>query len=453
MNGEYIMHTSIRIENIQRISRPKIGYVYRGQIYIGDLAHQLNEATILYAPKYQRGLKDTESDIKEFNKLYKIDDKSLAINSKRSQSMAVKFLIGLSSKDNDNSTTLFSSDIIWNVRVEDHPSFKAPVYDKERAELTIYSKITIPDSGHRHYAYWTLCEWKNNSESIPQKVDYEDNGASVSAAEIEKLLGKFDPYGEHSQLFTTIYHLKSNQEGDMFDEFNDEQKKAGTARSIAMSPNKTPPRRIVHKLMLNSEILSEDEIQISSNSISSKSRKLTTNATLVAAFKPFSKRLLELEDSSNKIHYDDLINFYVDYFDEWSEHFPMMKPEKPTAGERNKFRQKSFAISNIIFFPLIHIAYDIWEALRKQGIDWKTDKTWRDSLAKLAGKTTAGDGNSYPIMSRNNVDWNGKIVIQVFDKDGKPSGWNLSSTSSTRKAAYHYMIEKSGLKDSILAEN
>ena len=48
-----------------------------------------------------------------------------------------------------------------------------------------------------------------------------------------------------------------------------------------------------------------------------------------------------------------------------------------------------------------------------------------------------------------NPDWQGKILIRTFDSNGKPTGWSFSSTRQTRDAAFHYLVEKSGVADQL----
>jgi hypothetical protein len=48
-----------------------------------------------------------------------------------------------------------------------------------------------------------------------------------------------------------------------------------------------------------------------------------------------------------------------------------------------------------------------------------------------------------------NPDWQGKILTRTFDSNGKPTGWSLSSTRQTRDAAFHYLVEKSGLAEKL----
>jgi len=135
--------------------------------------------------------------------------------------------------------------------------------------------------------------------------------------------------------------------------------------------------------------------------------------------------------------------------------------------ERQSLRKTSFALTNIIFFPIFRLIMDLWEKYRADKVDWHTDTEWRDCIARLAGEVSV-DVNvpdpedpdkkivvkkKVPIMGRDyagdattpeclgNPAWKGSVLLQNYDKDGNPTTWGLSSTRQTRDAAYHYIIQ------------
>ena len=57
------------------------------------------------------------------------------------------------------------------------------------------------------------------------------------------------------------------------------------------------------------------------------------------------------------------------------------------------------------------------------------------------------------VMSRDNPAWRGKILIQQFDANGKPSGYSLSSTRQIRESAYAYLKSVAGLLRAAAEEN
>jgi hypothetical protein len=111
-------------------------------------------------------------------------------------------------------------------------------------------------------------------------------------------------------------------------------------------------------------------------------------------------------------------------------------------------------MTNIMFFPMMRMAFELWTKYTKDGVNWRSEDEWKDALAKLAVPVTTKDANGDPVtvdvMARDytdengnlvpgNPDWRGKILVEKF-KDGKPTGWSLSSTRQTRDAAYHYLV-------------
>ena len=158
------------------------------------------------------------------------------------------------------------------------------------------------------------------------------------------------------------------------------------------------------------------------------------------------KKLIELErdrGAGKSKQYDDLISFFYAFYSEWGSHYSAFMP-KATLADRQKLREETFASSNIMFFPMFRLAFEIWEKYQQEKIDWRKSSEWKTGLAKLAG-TIAKNGKKIGVMSRENSDWHGKILIETFNKKtGKPTGWSLSSTRQTRDAAYAYLKDLFG---------
>jgi hypothetical protein len=463
-----MLHASIDIGGVLRTKRPGIGMVYRGEITIGQLAKALGDNTILYAPKYQRGFKNTEEDPSEYEGLFRIDDERLRIDEKRAATIAAKYLMAMVG---EGDIVLYNPDVIWNIRDDEDGRVPTPEYDAAGKVLKVFSKITIPDSGHRHYAYWLLSRWKARPEKIPVRVQVEQDGASVEREELQAWIEQFDPWDEvESKVLVEIFNVPAEQEGHLFDEYNEEGKKPNKATAIDQHQKKTPTRRFIYRLMEKSKVLGPDEIQTRSNTISPASRKLTTNSTLDAAAKPFARKLVVLEKNEKENgsgEYQDLVDFFAAFFDEWGRHYPELQPGA-SAADRHDFRERSFALSNIMFFPLFKLAFELWAKYRKDGTDWRVEKEWKDGLARLAGdverevpdpitnepvrmkmKLMARDHDQF---GRGNPDWQGTILVQRFDSAGNPKGWNLSSTRQTRDAAFNYLLGQSGISIPRLTE-
>lgn len=442
---------TVQIEDVHRVKRPGIGYVYVGRISIGDLAEALADGDLRYAPKYQRGMKQSDDNSFDSDTLLEITNDKLEIQVKRAEAMAAKYLMALKA---DPDRMLFNPDVIWNARLDPD---RMPEYDQKSRILTVRTTITIPDSAHRHYAYYLLAQWASNPDSIPDDVPVSEDGESISSGELEQLIQSFDPHNEEdSAVLVQVFNVSKEQEGWLFDEYNVEGKRPSNAASIDMYSDKTASRRFVTALMDKCPIFDRNEIEVRSNTIAPASRKLTTIATLDAAIKPYSKRLLELEkEKDGKAKYADLIDFFSHFYTEIASHVPEFQPTA-SGKARQDLRKRSFAISNILYFPLFRLAFDLWTKYSKQGVDWKQEQEWRDGIARITGEVTAEIGGAkvkVPVMARDALDegwhgnpaWQGKILVQKFDGSGQPQGWSLSSTRQTRDSAFHYLSQVAGV--------
>jgi hypothetical protein len=304
--------------------------------------------------------------------------------------------------------------------------------------LEIYTELTIPDSGHRHRAYYLLGRWRDHPEEIPRSVDVD--GTPVTRDEIKSWLDAVDLHDfEKHCVYAQIFNLDPEKEGWLYAEFNEDAKPPSRAVALDLNQQKTPTRRFVYRLIDTCPIFGREEVETRSTTIGSKSRKLTTNATMEAAIRPFQARLAQLEKKQGE--YDDLVEFFCAFYTEWSNHFPAFKPGG-LVEDRQGLREESFAVSNIMFFPMFQIAFEFWEGYRKDGTDWRREKGWKTALGKLAGQDSE---TGEQIMARSNPAWHGKIMIRTFNQDGTPKDWSLSSTRQTRQAAYHYLREKAGM--------
>lgn len=418
-----MFESGILLKNVDSIYKPGFGKVYRGVIPILELYKGLIKGDIRYAPKYQRGFKLTQEDLdeKEYNQVCLLTDTRLQIDDKRAMEMAVKYLSG----------NLFNTEIIWNARSDN--DYDNPVYNKEEKTLQIDSFLTIPDSGHRHKAYYFISEWYRNNESIPEKILVD--GQPVSKNDIIKDLKSLDI--QEAEIFVTIFNLTPKDEGRLYNEFNTEGKKPATAVALDVNPEKTAASRFVYQLMEECDIFKRDEIECHRNTIGTKSRKLTTNATLVSATDLKTKKLLELEKDTNL--YDELVNFFCNFFTEWAHFYPAWLP-KANADDRNELRSSSFALSNIIIYPLFGIAFELWETYHACSLDWTKHDGWKNTVAALASKVDLGNGKKVNVMDRENPAWKGKILIEGKDKNGNVT-WTLSSTRNTRKSSFQYLCD------------
>lgn len=420
--------STITLDDVDRIERRGVGTIFRGVISIADLYQLLKRGTIRYAPKYQRGFKSSEDlPVSEYDRLFLINDAKLQIDPIRARVMAVKFLSGI----------LYTSHVTWNVRDEGD----GDVYDEEQRKATLEGDITIPDTGHRHLAYYTLALWKDHPEEIPEVVNVD--GTAVTEDKIIEMLEGFDP--ETESVFVEAYMLPKQLEGHLYDEFNSDAKPPSNAVAIDLNPDKTPSRRFVYRLMDKSKILAMAEVETRRNTIGNVSRKLVTTPTMEAAMRPYTSQLADLEASAADGRYHDLIDFFCAFFEEWAHHFPAWQP-KAKAEDRHKLRGESFALSNIMIHPLFRFAFELWSDYDIRKVDWKTDVAWKAAVSKMAsGKVKDATGAEYKVMDRTNPEWQSVVMVKTLASDGVTFNWSLSHTRQTRDAAYSYLAEKAGL--------
>ena len=447
------MESSIKIEGVRCIQDPAMGRVYRGEISIAKIAKAVEKGTLKYSPKYQRGYQKkyagtdrfSESD---YDQLLALNVPDLQIDRRRAEEIGTKYIMGCLGIE---GKALRSVDLIWNARAEEGEP--PPEYDAKTGKLEIFTEVTVPDSAHRHYGLYLVHHWKMHPEEIPSSVIVD--GVPVENEDIEGWLREIDltDTSRHSR-FVTIYNVDAVDEGLIYDEFNSDAKPPSQAKQIKLNPRKTPDRRFVHALMAVSPIFSSDEVEQEVNSIGSKSRKLTTNSTLVSAVRPFVRpraslatSLVDLERRDDQADYDDLVSFVSAFFAEWAQHIPAYQPGTNYI-DRHKARGDSFALSNIMFFPLISIGFKLWMRYQGSGQDWRGDQGWKRGLGKLAGKVSTRDDEGNPwtggLMSRGNPDWVGRIQIKKTKPDGS-TATSLMNTRQSRESAEEYLIQKSGL--------
>ncbi|MGY2127471.1 hypothetical protein [Blastococcus sp. SYSU DS0617] len=435
------VNSAIVVRNVRDfVELPGTGRIYRALITTDKLAKLLRKSVVRYAPQYQRGFKKAEEDPSAYHVLLPITDKSLQINRKRSEEMAVKYLQGV----------LFSASLVWNARKE--PDEPAPELDANTHDLKIFTDITIPDTAHRHLCFYVLWEWKSDPKKVPTQVIVND--APVPQAEIQQMLAAFDP--TKATIFLEIYNLTPEEEGFLYDQFNFDARSPQKAVGNALNRSKTPARRFVlDGLMRISPIFDETEIEMHANNIGTDSRKLWTNNTLVGAADHFKKLLVQLEEENGTTGaHKDLQSFFAAFFEEYAAHFPAV--EAGASRElRMQTRSETFAISNLLIHPLFRLAKDLWLTYRNQKTDWTTATEWKDAVARLAKTISVKDDSGKvvftgSVMSRQNPEWIGKILVEQYGPTGV-TGTTLSNTSSSRSAAYGYLLEIMEIQDFITA--
>jgi hypothetical protein len=424
---------TIVLEGVDRIHRRNVGYVYRAVMPIQHIYEAVRDAAVLYWPYGQRGLSIQGGDIPEheYRRLVPLTGDEVQINHRRSTEMAVKFLF----------ERLFSTSLVWNARQE--PGIEVEFADSDhKGELRIRgAKITVPDTAHRHYLYYLLGLWKQDPREIPPKV-LVSRDRTYTRDEIARAIEEFDPDSE--MVYVDVYNVSQDEEGMLFDEFNDEGKPVSTSIAGHLNPNKTVERRFVNRLIQVSSVFGPDEIEQHRSTIGSASRKLTTFGTLEQAVAPLATRLRDLERNEPE-RYEDLVAFTSAFFDAWADEFPEFRP-RASGEKRHHLRKVSFAIANVIFHPLLRLAERLWEQCQEAGVNWRENEEWKNTIALIARTTVKNDsGEVVPIMDRTNPGWRSKILVETLNRATGEREWSISNTRQTREAAFQYLCQVAGL--------
>jgi DNA-sulfur modification-associated len=340
----------------------------------------LKSSAVQYSPKYQRGFQKKLGDLPDgeqwFDQLFSVSDPNLLIDPRRCDEMAVRWLY----KDMTNR------DLEWNLRkspLDQPPQFKD-------YKLHVFSPATIPDSGHRHRAIYTLVRWKLEPKLIPDEVIVDHK--PITKAEILKRLESYDL--KTTMVTVKIHNVAPKTEGKIFYQANNLTRPAEFGAGHDIYPGQTPESRFVQSLMKRSPVLAEEQIERRSSRIAGTSRKATTLSTLIGAASSMMPRLASLEDEKTK--YNNLVDFYVAFFDEYANLFSEWQPNTP-ADERWESRCRSYAIHNIMVHPLFSLAWDFWQEMERKHVDWREAKNWKDALAacrsadRAAEEVRAGD--------------------------------------------------------------
>src|SRR5438094_3551001 len=134
------LSTPILLEDVTRIPRRGMPWVYRAALSIEDIYKAVKRGKIKYSPVYQRGYKRSElENIKkdEWARLLDLNHPKLDLDPNKSMAMAVKYLLG----------RLYTSHLTWNVR--DGRGAGEPDFDAPNRTLKLDDvDVTVPDTAH-----------------------------------------------------------------------------------------------------------------------------------------------------------------------------------------------------------------------------------------------------------------------------------------------------------------
>jgi hypothetical protein len=420
-----------------REQEPGLGHASTARFSHQVLYQYMQNNFVRYSPRYQRGFQPALSDEPDqkgwFDQLLPISDHRLLIDQKRCNEIAVRWL----------RQEMTNRQLLWNARTDN--TLSPPVYDEVRHTLTVFSPLTIPDSGHRHRAIYTLVEWTLNEAQVPDAVKVDQS--TVMREEILELLRGYDP--SESYATVNIMEAPAKLEGVVFYQANNLTKPAGPSVGFDLNREQTPESRFIFALARKSSIFAEEEVERRFTKIGEKSRKLTTLSTLVEAARVMNKRLQHLEEYDSA-KYDDLVSFMAEFFAEYAHSFPAWLPTASMKA-RQEMRESSLAMTNVMVHALFRLAFRLYEDMEANTQDWRTHPSWRASLGKLAQKVLVRSGKgkslSLPALHKDNPAWRGKVLIQGKDRLTGEESWSISNTRQTRQAAYEYVCELAGLAE------
>lgn len=421
-----MLTTTTIIKNVDYCQNPGNG-VYKGSITLQEIFDSIRNSHLLYCPATQRGVFDPQNpdhaDFTDIDMLLPLAYPSLSLDTQKVHEIAIAFLKG----------ELMNVDIIWNARAQqDTPDV---FYNQDTRELSISGVITIPDSAHRHKAYYTIFKWKNDPESIPTKISISASGQTITQQQINQLLLNFDPL---SRRFLTVYNVVAQEESRIFGQANMHTKKANPSQSARVQNDISPEARLLHKIMTTTHIFQHPEIECNKTTIHKNSRKLVPNSTLLNALKPFRKRIQEYEKKPALLN--DLTNFIDNFYIQLSQHYKEISPDATTF-ERHDSRKESLIISNIMFIVLFKIAIELWEAYHSSGIPWQDNPFLIQLINSFSTNVSNVDSSiKINLMSKSNPAWIGKIINDKHQ---------ITNNRLSQQSAYAYLKDVCSLESTI----
>lgn len=405
-----MLTSAMRVGNARRLTEytPDVTdkYRYDAVVDLEQLGGFLDRGFISYAPKYQRGLISIDGDpeLPEHlrDKLLPIHHPNLDLKTYRAEAIAGKYLLG----------ELKNRTLMWNIR----PTKKGPglVFEtaagdiplnngEEAGTLNIDGAITIPDTGHRHYALYKVFQWLEDDDAIPEKLNLLDG----RILDRDTLLGLINKARTVRHAFkVTIFNEGLAGEGLIFAEINLEQQKAERGVGIGLAMDKTPERRFIADVIANSKALPEKEIEMQRSRISARSRKLATLSNLTDSAKVKARDILKLEADPAK--YTDMVTFVAAFIDEYAAHFPEFNAAAST-DQRISSRESSLVVQNITMSAIIALAIEFGLQYQAKNLDWKSHSAWKAALGKIAGKQPGHP--TVKVLDRQNPELLGQVVI------------------------------------------
>ena len=129
--------------------------------------------------------------------------------------IAAKYLMSF---DPHSDERLFETEVLWNIRpTEDGLT---ATFDDASRVLSIPNecKVTVPDSGHRHFGMLEVNRWMRDTSLIPRTASCTTRWIQILTVEqIEELLLELKPKDpEVGAIMLKIYALPEEDEGRCF---------------------------------------------------------------------------------------------------------------------------------------------------------------------------------------------------------------------------------------------
>jgi len=278
--------------------------------------------------------------------------------------------------------------LTWNFRPEETDA----TYDPDQEAFVIRSgSATLPDSAHRH-------------RSIVNAVESIERGST------------FDP----NMVFSVrIWRVPASAESEIFYGMNQEGDKADATRSKYLM-QRNPGERVARELVRRSDHLTEDNVEVVSNTLSARNPRL-------AAFNTVSKAIegafgeMAVEDETETLVY--LLNFW--------DRLVSVRPELQLLPlpERQKVRRESLSASALAIHGYFSLAGRMHAAEEPL-----------ESLEKL----TAPEGEE-DFMALSNPEWQERGIVVPAERRNGEIGLSVRNALQTRRAMADALADRIGL--------
>jgi hypothetical protein len=277
--------------------------------------------------------------------------------------------------------------LTWNFRPEETKAF----YDEELDAFVIQDgSATLPDSGHRHRA-------------IVAAVESVSRGSS------------FNP----DMLFSVrIWRVSANAESEIFYGMNQEGDKADATRSKYLM-QRNPGERIARELVRRSEHLTEQNVEVVSNTLSARNPRL-------GAFNTISKAIEGAFADASLEEVDDVVEYLLGFWDRLVDVRPELR--LLSLSERQRVRKQSLAGSALA----IHGYMGLARRIRDRGLGL-------EALEALRAEPGEED-----FLAMANPEWQERGIVVPSENRAGETTLAVRNALQTRRAMADALAERVG---------